>query len=173
MYRNLAHRLRPEIVIGEATPAEREKLRSMLSKGAAVLPIEAKAGELATGVHYLEDGVGIADGSSFVSLQYVARHGRRVVGSTSLGIKDLGGAHEKQFWLYRFFVALLYRRMGIGELLTEYTVKRAKEFGALSVFLYVETDNTRAIRTYQKMKYHIIGVDTVDGSRCFLYEISL
>jgi ribosomal protein S18 acetylase RimI-like enzyme len=49
------------------------------------------------------------------------------------------------------------RRGGAGERLAEHAEAAARELGALSIMLKVETDNETALRLYDKMGYEELG----------------
>ncbi len=67
---------------------------------------------------------------------------------------------NKRLSVWHFYVAPEQRRKGIGTLLMERLLQKAKDCGAMSVWLETSNLNFPAIQMYQSLGFSICGLDT-------------
>jgi L-amino acid N-acyltransferase YncA len=58
------------------------------------------------------------------------------------------------------YVALSYRRQGIGKSLFQATFQAARSKGYEKLFTFIRADNETALATYRNQGFHIVGTAT-------------
>jgi ribosomal protein S18 acetylase RimI-like enzyme len=87
--------------------------------------------------------------------RFTAAIGMRAVGSIDLATYPASSGPYAGTWISGLMVALPCRGMGVGELLVQHALGRARKEGAKGVSLLVEKTNEPAILLYRKMKFQI------------------
>lgn len=103
-------------------------------------------------------------------LTYIALHGEIPVGSCTLEFKtdvrqDLGP------WIGDLVVDPKYQKRGIGKMLLEVTVKKAKELGFEKLYLF--TFDPAILQYYQRLGWEIIGEDDFKSHPVTIMEVDL
>ena len=87
------------------------------------------------------------------------------IGGEFIGEGSLVLNHEsytipnERIYLSRLIVKKEYRNSGIGTMITEFLIDKAKEWGYSEISLGVDSDNEAAIRLYEKMGFKIYSHD--------------
>ena len=128
VYRKVARSFRSGIDIKEASEEELNDVHIWLYPKGTMLPIERNPNVTA----------------------FVAKKGKKVIGFIEL-VRHLEEDHPfKGYWVFSFTVSVLFRGMGIGELLGWKTVHRAVEEGAEEISFLMRKDNKRVIKLCRK-----------------------
>lgn len=89
-------------------------------------------------------------------LTYIALHDEIPVGSCTLEL-DGGIRPDLGPWIGDLVVALKYQKQGVGKLLLDTTIKKAKELGFEKLFLF--TFDPAIPKYYQRFGWRTIGMD--------------
>jgi ribosomal protein S18 acetylase RimI-like enzyme len=92
------------------------------------------------------------------SALFVAEGSSGLLGMTGIGRSELVKAKHNGT-VYGVYVRPVWRNLGLGVHLVEASLAWARKSGLKLVKLGVITTNTAAIRAYQKIGFHVYGVD--------------
>lgn len=93
-------------------------------------------------------------------ITFIYKIGGKFIGEGSLVLNhgDYTIPNER-IYLSRLIVKKNYRNRGIGTMITEFLIDKAKEWGYSEISLGVDSDNKAAIRLYEKMDFEIYARD--------------
>jgi len=114
----------------------------------------------------------------FRNVFYVIKSQDQVIGYCMYHLKPAFSSRgfEKKSVVYSIAVDTKFRKKGFGKKLLEESIKEMKLNGVLSVFLYVNVNNTHAINLYRKTGFFIVKeVENICGEneRCYKMELKL
>ncbi|MBC7327387.1 GNAT family N-acetyltransferase [bacterium] len=93
---------------------------------------------------------------------FVAKMGKKIIGSVNLYHHPQEDAPFEGHWIYSLYVAPLYRGLGVGEALMRRLLEEARKERAKEVFLFVRADNKPAISLYEKLNFEKITLPDVE-----------
>ena len=93
-------------------------------------------------------------------LSFVYKMGGKFIGQGDLVLdKDGYTIPDERVYLSRLIVKKKYRNKGIGSLLTDFLINKAKELGYCEISLGVDCDNENALHLYEKKGFEIYAQD--------------
>jgi GNAT superfamily N-acetyltransferase len=94
---------------------------------------------------------------------FVAKHGNRLVGFIQLVRRSEDFGVHGGFWLYSLRVRLTYRGMGLGEMLMQTGIERARQDGAREVSGIVLERNLPSMAMCRKLGFVVRTVPELDA----------
>jgi GNAT superfamily N-acetyltransferase len=140
-YRSVACSLRPAIKIVEADEEDLRQAWAWLKPGSRRQPTKRSLG----------------------ITSFVTRNGRQVVGLVRLVRRPPTHKLYAGHWLFSLAVRTRYRRMGIGQELSQTVVERAREEGARELLLRVDEDNRAGVRLYRKLGFQMVTIPALEA----------
>ena len=93
-------------------------------------------------------------------ISFVYKTGGKFIGQDDLVLDKEGYTiPNERVYLSRLIVKKKYRNKGIGSLLTDFLIDKAKEMGYREIALGVDCDNEKALHLYKKKGFEIYAQD--------------
>ncbi|MCC4770729.1 GNAT family N-acetyltransferase [Methanosarcina sp. DH2] len=120
----------------------------------------------------------IKDSNKFRNIFYVIKSQNKVVGYCIYHLKPTFSRRgfEKKAVIYSIAIDRKFRSKGFGKRLLEESIREMKLNSVLTVFLYVNVNNTPAIKLYEKTGFLVVKeVENLCGQneRCYKMELKL
>ena len=140
IYRKLARRFMPPVVISEADEKDLEAVQRHLNPGVPYTPRKPNPNVT----------------------NFVATTGSKIVGFAQLVFHPEDNYPSNGYWLFSLHVWEFYRGLGIGEKLVRRRIKAAKSKGASELLLVVYEDNKRAINLNTKLGFVTVTLPALE-----------
>jgi ribosomal protein S18 acetylase RimI-like enzyme len=133
-YRCLGHRFTQGVIVREATDADHFAIWRLLNPDRGPMEVTRR---------------------NPITTDWVAEYNGHIIGYVQLVRHPPEHAPFLGYWLFSLYVKPRWQGLGIGKMLSQAVIERARMEGSTLLSLVVYDDNTRAIRLYRKFGFEL------------------